>query len=389
MNIISLNKIIIVWLIFTVMAGCGGDAPIVALEKDADQNKPNINANMVVLNPGNTRHIKVGKARYIETTEKFKVLSHVEVNENHISSVGANVTGRITALNASVGDTVKKGTPLAHISSTEFTQAQLSYLREFSETKLAEHAAERAKQLFSADVISHAELERRQSTYKISRAELSAAADHLRMFNMDKSAMQDLARNGQIVSTVTIIAPQDGIILKSNLAVGQIVQPVEQLFLVADLSSVWVVGDVPEQNESKVIKGQQVEVHVPALNNTSYNGHIVFVSDTLDPKKHTVMVRTQVGNADLKLKPAMLASMYITDSPKIHMVIPTSAVIRENHVDYVFIAQEENHFQLSPVKLGYAVNELRPVLDGLSVHQPIIIEGAFHANNQRKRIGLN
>jgi len=371
------------------MTGCNNDASVVALEKEADQNKPNLNANMVVLNPGKTRRIKVGKARYIETTEKLKVLSHIEVNENRISSVGANVTGRISELHASVGDSVKKGAPLAHISSAEFTQAQLSYLRAFSQAKLAEHAAERAKQLFVADVISRAELERRQSKLKINRAELSAAADHLRMFNMSKAAMRGLAKDGQIMPSVAIIASQDGVILKSNLAVGQVVQSTEQLFLVADLSTVWVVGDVPEQNESKVIKGQQVEVYVPALNNASYNGHIVFVSDTLDPKKHTVMVRTQVGNSDLKLKPAMLASMHITDTPKIHMVIPTSAVIRENNIDYVFVAQDENHFELSPVRLGNTANDLRPVLDGLSVHQAIIIEGAFHANNQRKRIGLN
>lgn len=389
MNMIPTVKFSALWLIFCVVAGCSNDTPIGTPKNGTGQNRSDLSANRVALDPDKTQHIKVGKARYIETTEKLKVLSHIKVNENHVSSVGANVTGRITALHASVGDSVKKGAPLAHISSTDFTQAQLAYLREFSRTTLARHDADRANKLYTADVISRAELERRQSKYKISRAELGAAADHLRMFNMDKAAMRRLASNGQIIPHIVIVAPQDGIILKSNLSVGQVVQPAEQLFLVADLSTVWVVGDVPERNESRVIKGQQVEVIVPALNHASYNGHIVFIADTVDPRKHTVTIRTQVGNADHKLKPAMLANMYITDSPKIHMVVPTSAVIRENNMDYVFVAQENNHFQLSAVKLGHAVNDSYPVLDGLSVHQEIIIDGAFHANNQRKRNGLN
>ncbi len=391
MKITTLTKGAVILFTVIFLAGCNeSELVVVSSEKEAVQPDSINNVNIVTLDPKKGKRIKVGKPKYIETTDKLNVLSHIEVNENLVSTVGANVTGRIVQLLASVGDVVKKGAILAYISSQELTQAQLAYLRAFSQAKLAEHSAERAKQLFSADVIAHAELERRESALHIDQAELSAAESHLHMLNMGKSAIQGLARHGKIIPTVPVTAPQHGIIIESNLAVGKVVQPSDQLFLIADLSTVWVTGDVAEKNAHQVLKGQQVEVYVPALDNARFNGHIVFIADMLDQKKHSVTVRTQVSNKDLKLKPAMLASMHITNTPQIHLVVPNSAVVRENNRDHVFVAQENNRFLLTPVELGNAVsNGMRPVLSGLDIHQSLIVDGAFHANNQRKRAGLN
>ncbi len=371
------------------LTGCDSEKPADSSEDEVIQSESTENEYSVTLSPNMAQRIKIGKPKLVKMVDTLKVPSHIEVNQHKLARIGASVTGRIVDVPAMVGDDVKVGTILAHISSPELTQAQLAYLRAYSQATLAQRAAERAHQLLAADVIGRAELQRRESELQVFRAELSAATDHLRMLGVGKEGVNELAKRGQILPSVTITASRDGTVIERNVAVGQVVKPADQLFLVADLATVWVIGGVPEQDASKVSEGQQVEIQIPALNNTKITGQIIFVADTVSPEQRIVTVRTQVSNAKRKLKPAMLAIMHITDAPKIHLVVPTGAVVRENNQDHVFVAQDNNRFILTPVELGDTINGVRPILKGLDKDQSIIIDGAFHINNQRKRAGLD
>src|SRR6185437_12202710 len=149
---------------------------------------------------------------------------------------------------------------------------------------------------------------------EVARAELEAAKDQLRLLGVDSNAIKELVKKGHILPSVTINASRSGIVIGRNVIIGQVVQPADQLFGVADLSSVWVVGDVPEQIARDVQVGQHVEIHIPALGDRSFDGLIIFVADTVDPATRTVMVRTMVENPQRRLKPDMLATMHITDN---------------------------------------------------------------------------
>ncbi|SFP73777.1 membrane fusion protein, cobalt-zinc-cadmium efflux system [Nitrosomonas cryotolerans] len=371
------------------LTGCDSEKPVDSSEDEIIQSESTENEYSVTLSPNMAQRIKIGKPKLVKIVDTLKVPSHIEVNQHELARIGASVTGRIVDVPAMVGDDVKVGTTLAHISSPELTQAQLAYLRAYSQATLAQRAAERAHQLLAADVIGRAELQRRESELQVFRAELSAATDHLRMLGVGKKGVNELAKRGQILPSVSITASRDGTVIERNVAVGQVVKPADQLFLIADLATVWVIGGVPEQDVSKVSEGQQVEIQIPALNNTKITGQIIFVADTVSPEQRIVTVRTQVSNSERKLKPAMLAIMHITDAPKIHLVVPTGAVVRENNRDHVFVAQDNNQFILTPVQLGDTINGVRPILKGLDKDQSIIIDGAFHINNQRKRAGLD
>jgi cobalt-zinc-cadmium efflux system membrane fusion protein len=305
------------------------------------------------------------------------------VDEYKLVRVGANVTGRIVEVYAMLGDNIRAGDALARIASPELTQAQLAYLRAASRTRLAEKAAERAHHLLSADVIAVAEVERRESELQVARAELDAAKDQLRLLGVDDGAFKKVTE-GHIIPSVAIKSSLGGIVIERNIAIGQVVQPSDQLFQVADLSSVWVIGDVPEQIASNVRVGQHVEIHVPALGDISFDGLIIFVADTVNPLTRTVMVRTVVENPQRKLKPSMLAIMHITDNPTKSLVVPEAAVVREGSQDYVFLAQGGNRFLRIPVELGPEVADMRPVLKGLAIDQSIVVDGAFHLDNERK-----
>lgn len=370
---------------FTVLLaeGCGGSEEAVSPSKEAMLQQPE-DVNSITIRPELAQRITIGHPTMVDLADKLQVPSQVEVDEERLVSIGSYVTGRIIDLYVTLGESVEAGAPLARISSPELTQAQLAYLRASSRTVLAQKAAERARHLLSADVIAIAEVERRESELEVSRAELEAAQDHLRLLGVDNSALKDLVNKGHILPSVAIQASKSGVVIGRHVIIGQVVQPADQLFQVADLSAVWVVGDVPEQIARNVRVGQHVKIHVPALGDVNFDGLIIFVADTVNPLTRTVMVRTMVENPKRKLKPDMLATMHITDNPHKSMVVPETAVVREANRDYVFLAQGNNRFQRIPVELGHEVADMRPVLKGLAAEQPIVVDGAFHLDNERK-----
>lgn len=383
----NVNKITLAPCIFLIMliVGCQQSVPEEVDNKDAQTSSGH---NEVILKGEMAQRVKIGEPFVADIAEQLHVPGQIKVHEQRVVRVGASITGRIVEIYVQLGDSVEAGAKLARIASPELTQAQLSFLRANSLATLADQAAKRARLLFAGDVISAAELQRRESEAQIARADLSAAKDQLRLLGVDNGTMLDLVRHGRILPSIEIKAPRSGIVIERNVAQGQVVQPSDLLFTLADLSVVWVVGDVPEQVARFVKRGQNVEILVPALGNESFTGVIIAVADIVNPLTRTVMVRTEVDNSLRKLKPDMLATVHITEQSHEHLVIPDDAVVRENNLDHVFVEQGDNTYALVPVELGSAVNRLRPVLSGVTAGQRIVIEGAFHLNNERKRTEL-
>lgn len=116
---------------------------------------------------------------------------------------------------------------------------------------------------------------------------------------------------------------------------------------------------------------------------------MVYVADTVSPETRTVLIRTQVDNADRQLKPQMLATLRLVGPATKQLVVPGAAVVRENDRDHVYVNTGENTYRFTEVELGFATADgLRPVLKGLTEGTPIVTEGAFHLHNERKRSDL-
>ncbi len=340
--------------------------------------------NSITARPELEGRIEIGQPALIDLADKILVPSRVQVDEERTAQIGSYVTGRIIDMFVILGAYVKAGDRLARITSPDLTQAQLAYLRAVSRVVVTQKASERAHHLLAADVIPLAEVERRQSELEIAQAELSAATDQLRLFGMGDQELKELKKRGKILPWMDIKATREGYVIARNVIVGQVVQPSDPLFQVADLSHVWVVGDVPEQIAREVHLEQHVEIQVPALGTQLMDGVIIFVSDTINRLTRTVMTRVMVENPERKLKPDMLANMHITDPQHKILVVPESAIVRELNLDYVFIALGDNRFQRVPVELGPEVADLRPVLKGLTIDQRIVTAGAFHLDSERK-----
>ena len=317
--------------------------------------------------------------------ETLRVAGRIDFDEQRLARIGATVTGRVTQIDALLGQEVKKGEVLARLNSSELSSQQLAYLKARSQLELNRRNAERAKALYEADVIAAAEVQRRASEYQISVAETRAAADQLHILGVSPAAVERLGKDGAVDSVTPVVATLAGVVVERKLAQGQVVQPADTLFVVADLSRLWAVAQVPEQQVSQVKVGQSVSIEVPALGNERLVGKLIFVGQTINPETRTVLVRTELDNHDGRLKPAMLASMLIEARPVERMVVPSSAVVRENDEDHVFVAEGDGVFRLLKVKLGPELTGMRVVLSGLKGNEKLVVSGAFHLNNERNR----
>jgi cobalt-zinc-cadmium efflux system membrane fusion protein len=373
-----LYSILFAMLLAVALGGCKDKEAAPAAAAPVDPSLVTVQADFL-------QRLKVAPAGEGETTETLRVPARIEVDEQRVARIGAAVTGRVTQIHASLGQPVRRGEQLATLHSTELSAAQLAYLKALSQAELQRRAVDRARLLFASDVIGAAELQKRESELAQAQAEMQASHDQLSVLGMPESALGKLAATRTVHSLSSISATLDGVVIERKVTPGQVVQPADALFTVADLSHVWLVAEVPEQQAALVKKGEAAEAEVPALNGKRIEGRLIYVADIVNPDRRTVTVRMDVGNAERLLKPEMLASMLIQGAPQRRLVVPAAAVVREDNKDHVFVQLDGTRFQLRPVVLGQESNGYVPVQSGLKAGEPVVTVGAFHLNNERKR----
>lgn len=373
-----MKKALIWMLTAAVVAGCNEDA---GNKVAAAANDPAL----VAPADGLRAQLRLADVATQPVAETLRVAGNISFDEQRLARIGASITGRAMQIDAHLGQSVSKGEVLARLNSSELSEQQLAYLKALAQLELNKRNAERANALYEADVIGAAELQRRESEYKISLAETRAAADQLRLLGVSDAAISRLGRQGAVDSVTPVVASLAGVVVERKLVQGQVVQPSDVLFSVADLSRLWAVAQVPEQQVGQVKVGQSVTIEVPALGNEKLVGKLIYVAQTIDPETRTVLVRTELDNRHGRLKPAMLATMLIEARPVERLVVPASAVVRENDEEHVFVAEGEQHFRLVRVKLAPEQGGKRVVLSGLKGGEKLVVDGAFHLNNERNR----
>ncbi|HYE36168.1 efflux RND transporter periplasmic adaptor subunit [Methylocaldum sp.] len=339
----------------------------------------------VMAPPSLLQRLKIAPVASAEIGETLHLPGRVMLNEHRVARVGPSVSGRVTDVTAFVGQNVRQGQHLGTINSTELSIAQAAYLKAKTQMNLRRLAVDRARRLLEADVISRAELHERESELTEVEVELRASADQLAVMGMSEEAIRRLSSSGQIDSVIPVTATLSGTVIEREISIGQIAQPADDLFTVADLSEVWVVAEAPEQQAYLVETGGNAEVQIPALPGQKITGTVIYVADIVNPSTRTVTVRMEVKNPERKIKPEMLATMVIHRPRITSLNIPSKAVVRTGDRDYVFVQDSENQFILTPVSLGPDLGGLRRVIAGLTEGQRIVVDGAFHLNNERIR----
>jgi cobalt-zinc-cadmium efflux system membrane fusion protein len=332
--------------------------------------------------------LKVGEPSWATVAVTQTVAARIEVDQTRVARIGTPVMGRISQLSVQEGQHVRSGDLLALLTSTGLSDAQMALLKATSAQQVAQRAVERAQVLLKSDVIGVAELQRREAEHAQASAELAAARDQLALMGMPPEAIEDLERTRHIKSVTRIVASMDGTVLNRMMTLGQVVQPADTVFEIADLSSLWLQADVPEQNAGHLRVGAAVEAEVAAFPGLKLEGALSFVSATVNPDTRTVRVRMTLPNPDGRFKPAMLATVTLKDQPERQLVVPSAAVIREQDGEYVFVQEDADTFTLRQVSLGLDFEGQRVLKGGIRDGDKILVEGAFHLNNERRRLLL-
>jgi cobalt-zinc-cadmium efflux system membrane fusion protein len=310
----------------------------------------------------------------------------VQPNQNELAHVTTLIRGRVVQVHVDVGQDVKKDALLALLHSTDLGVAEGAYLKAAAKLHEKELAYERAKDLYEQKVVSLAELQRREAEMKTARAEIREAQNRLELFGVPRQEVERLDREQTIKVDVPLRAPFDGRVIMRNITRGEVVETQQQLFTVADLSDVWVVGNVPEKDVQFIRKDQKVNVIVSAYPHAIVQGTITYLGDVLDPATRTMRLRVAVLNPDRLLKPEMFATVlvYASTNPDA-LTVPLEAVQNGPAGTILFVQRSTNEFEMRTVKLGEEQGEMVTVLEGVSAGERVVTKGSFVLKSEMER----
>jgi len=318
----------------------------------------------------------------------------IAFNEEFLTPVFASYAGRVMRVMAKPGDTVKPGAPLLELYTPDLIQAQADLMGNATATlakaknaqHLARHTEERQHQLYNEKAAAlkewqqaQADLQNAESDVRAADAALLAARDKLRAFGKSEA---DIARieQGHTARVVTVTAPLAGTITARKVGPGQFIRQdnTDPLFIIADLSQMWMLANVYEADVPLIHVGQPVEVHVLAYPNEVFHATITHIGAAVDPATHRVDVRAVVDNHAQQLKPEMFATFRILTKTDLHdAAVPLSAVVREGDKASVWVAQSEQQFVRREVTLGLEHNGYVQIRAGVEVGEAIAAEGGL------------
>jgi len=373
-----LNYLIVLSLAFALVGCKGADNAPKAKKQELDPY-------LVELTPVLQKQVKLVQVGQSDIREVLRIPGSIQVDEQRMARIGAPVTGRITDIDAVLGQHVQQGQALATLNSTELAQNQLVYIKALQQIDLQSKAVERARILLESDVIIKAEVQRRESELSAAKADLNASADQLHVLGMSHESILKLSKTSKMHSFSTVTARISGTVISRKINLGQVVQPADELFVVADLSKVYAVAEVPERQIDLIEKGQEVDILIPSLNEKPIKGKLVYVSDIVNPETRTVMVRSVLSNSAREIKPDMLVSMLVQSKPIARVSVPSKSIVRENNKNHVFVQIAPNKYRLREIDAGDDFNGMVAIISGVEEGETIVTDGAFHLNNERKR----
>ena len=361
--------------IFLILGSCSNDNEIADVKK---KNPNEVTASSEILD-----QIKFEPAKIIPIKKTLDIPGSIEVKQNLLARIGSPVQGRIIEIKGELGKTVKQGDVLAVINSTELAKQQLAYIKSVQMVELKTKAYERAVLLFDADVVSEAQKLQRKTELSAAKADMEASKDQLFVMGMTVKEIEAIQSETQIDATTNIVAKIDGKIIKKNVNVGQVVDPTEDIFTIAMLNEVWGVAQVPERQIGFLKEGDDLLIDVPAYESKFVEGKITYLGDIVDPVTRTVTIRTEIDNAHGLLKPDMLITMKVSGKKIEKVGVPINAIVSIDDIPNIFVKTGENKFLMRPVTLGIKNKDAVHIDDGLLEGEEVVINGAFHLNNER------
>ena len=307
--------------------------------------------------------------------EKFEAPSELNVTGSVFPDISREVpvislaSGKVVDIKARLDDYVKKGQLLLRVQSPDITNAYDAYLKAVADEQMTNKAYIRAQDLFAHGAISQQMLEQAEDAEKDNQADLAAAEEQLQNLGVDKSNPH---------SIVPVYAPISGVIVAQNVTIasaqGITYAGNATAFTIADLSEVWIVCDVYENDIPKLQLGQEAKIKLNAYPGRVLTGHISDIGPVLDPSIRTAKVRIQVPNPGLMMKLGMFATAtFESRTDHTFAVVPASAILHLHDRDWVFEPAGGKQFKRVGVTAGNMLpGDRQQILSGVAPGQQVV-----------------
>jgi membrane fusion protein, heavy metal efflux system len=307
----------------------------------------------------------------ITVTDYLVLPAHIEADSTQVVHVFSPAGGRITEMKVRPWDHVVKGQTLAILESSDLARAVADYHKALTDSQVKQKALERATYLFAHSAIAEKDLQQAQGDAEMAQAEVQAARAQIQVFGMDPDRAEKQLR---------VVAPRSGVILDVGAAQGEFsnaLAAVQPLCTIADLSTVWAMGDLLEKDYSSVKGGEPADLTLVAFPGRTWKGRVSLISSAVDPVTRRLKLRVVLPNQGFSLRPDMFGTLRLARANRPGIVVPDTAVLREGTAAFVFIERSPGHFVRRAVKLGaeVAAGQIE-VMSGLDSGETVVVGGA-------------
>jgi len=307
-------------------------------------------------------------AEGIEAPVELKVTGTVNPDISREVPVISLASGRVVDIKTRLGNDVKKGQLLLKVQSPDITNAFDAYLKAVNDEQLASKAYVRAKDLYQHGAIPQSALEQAEDTEKDMQADLNAAGEQLKTLGVDKDHPS---------SIVPVYAPISGVVIAQNVtnaaAAGVTFSGSSTVFTIADLSSLWILCDVYENDLPKIALGQTATIYTNAYPGRPLAGRISDIEPILDPSIRTAKVRIELLNPGFLKIGMFVTATFQSKEKQTHTVVPAPAVLHLRDRDWVYVTAGGNRFQRVEVRAGQMLaGNRQELLSGLNVGQSVV-----------------
>ncbi|HWK46908.1 MAG TPA: efflux RND transporter periplasmic adaptor subunit [Stellaceae bacterium] len=318
-------------------------------------------AGIVKISPGRVQQLGVRTEAAAEHTmsRTIRAVGTVALDERRISVVAPRFEGWIEKLLVNTtGQPVRKGEPLAEIYGPDLLLAEQEYL-------------------VARDAAGHVEMGD-STVYGNSNAIAEAVLTRLRNWGISAEQVARLTGKGGVKRTLALTAPMNGVVMEKLAVEGLHFAPGDTLYRIADLSTVWVLADVFEQDLGLIQAGQEAKVTVPAYPDRAFSGNVAFIYPSINRETRTAKVRIELPNPDLVLKTDMYASAEIAAPVTSSVVaVPDSAVLDSGTRQVVLIERGQGRFEPRPVKLGQKAGGYVEIREGVAAGEKVVVGANF------------
>lgn len=309
--------------------------------------------------------IRTAPATRLGMTRTIKASATVAADERRIRQVQSKIQGWIDKLYVNFnGQYVSRGQALMAVYSPDLVSTQEEYL-------LA---------MRNLNSLQGASPEIREGAQNL----VDAAKRRLEYWDISSGQIRRLEQSGQPLKTLTLYSPVRGYVTQSPARQGMQVTPGAMLYTIADLSQVWVLAGVHEQDLALISKGMQVVFRATAYPGRDFTGKVSYINPQLDPQSRTATARIELANPDMALRPEMYGEATLVREIPGALSVPASAVMDNGEAQVVYVQTEPGRFAPRAVKVGIRTNDSAQILDGLEEGELVVVDGNFMLDSESR-----